>query len=293
MALDLKFDFNFTKNKLSKNQQYILLLVLASGVFLGAAVAIIVHSVKIISFNANVIATEDQSIVKYSTAIKNFGICPKPKGDVYTAEELKRCNPNSVEVSEIPNTLRSDVLENIASNQALNSVPKENTSSCINPITEQAYTFDELNKKYRSAKTDEELTSASRLIRSCSALRVIPDALPAFKNEEALLSSLNKIFLVSGWTPDSLSPSGESDTAAFGDNLNTFSVNLSLETDVATTMRVLNNIERSIRDFNIKYATIEWSGSDTLTMTANANAYYMNATTLVESTKTMSAGDKK
>ena len=293
MALDLKFDFNFTKNKLSKNQQYILLLVLASGVFLGAAVAIIVHSVNIISFNANVIATEDQSIVKYSTAIKNFGICPKPKGDVYTAEELKRCNPNSVEVSEIPNTLRSDVLENIASNQALNSVPKENTSSCINPITEQAYTFDELNKKYRSAKTDEELTSASRLIRSCSALRVIPDALPAFKNEEALLSSLNKIFLVSGWTPDSLSPSGESDTAAFGDNLNTFSVNLSLETDVATTMRVLNNIERSIRDFNIKYATIEWSGSDTLTMTANANAYYMDATTLVESTKTMSAGDKK
>ena len=291
MALEnLNFNLNFTKSRLSKNQQYILLLVFASGFFLGTAAAIVSHSIRRISYNSSVIVAEDQSIVKYSQAIKNFGICPKPKGEVYTAEEIKKCSPNSVELSEVPNTLRSNILENMATNAALNSVPKESSSTCINPITEKAYTSEELTKLYRVAKNDEERTSASRLIRSCSALRVIPDALPSSKNEEALLSSLNKIFLISGWTPDSLSPSGESYEADFGNNLNTFQVNLSLETDIATTMRVLNNVERSIRDFNITHATIEWNEGNSLVMDAKANAYYMDATNLREVTKTMSAG---
>lgn len=286
----LEFNLEFSKGKLSKNQKYMLLLVLAAGIFLGGAAAIVTKSFERISFNARVIVAEDQSIVKYSNAIRDYGICPKPKGEVYTVEEINKCNPNSVELSEIPNTLRSNILEKMATNSALNSVPKESTSTCINPATEKAYTSEDLMKAYRLAKTDEERTKASRMIRSCSALRIIPDALPSSRNEEALLSSLNKIFIVSGWDPDSLSPSGESSTAEFGKNLNTFQVNLSLETDISTTMRILDNVERSIRDFNITHASVEWAGNNMIVMDARATAFYMEPSKLIKNEKTMSAG---
>ncbi len=52
-------------------------------------------------------------------------------------------------------------------------------------------------------------------------------------------------------------------------------------------MSVLNNIERSIREFNIKTATIEWSGSDNLLLQAQANAYYMDKSIITETKKTI------
>ena len=144
-----------------------------------------------------------------------------------------------------------------------------------------------MNKLYNDAKTTSELVFASNLIQSCSALRVIPDALPAYQNEEALLSSLNKIFLISGWEPDSLSPSGTSGKSSFGNNLYEISVRLSVESNTATTVTFLDNIERSIREFNITRATIEWGSNDTLILNAQATAYYTTPTTIEEASKTI------
>ena len=123
---------------------------------------------------------------------------------------------------------------------------------------------------------------------------MIPDALPAYKNEEALLASLNQLFLVSGWEPEALSPSGNTATSTFGANLNAISVNLSIEANSATTMNVLNNIERSIREFDIERATIEWGGNNNLVFRGQATAYYMNPSTITETIKTITAeGGKK
>lgn len=289
----LEFNLNFDKaKKLSKDQQYIILLILGSGIFLGGAIAVLVNSFSRISFNAKVIMSEDQAIDNYSNAIKNYGVCQKPSGKTYTESEIKNCHPDSVELSQVPNTLRSNILENLATNSALNSVPKENSSSCINPVTEKVYTSEDLAQAYRLAKTDEERNQASRLIRTCSAIRVIPDALPSTKNEEALLASLDRIFRLSGWEPNSLSPSGESGVADFGNNLNSLQVNLSVETDVSTAVRILGNIERSIRNFNITKASIEWQHEDSLSLRAQASAFYMDSSRLMESTKTVSGGSK-
>ena len=181
----------------------------------------------------------------------------------------------------------------MAQNEALNSVPKDNTSSCINSATGKTYTYEEMQDIADSAETSEAQLAASELIQSCSALRVIPDALPAFKNEEALLSSLNKIFLMSNWEPESLSPTGSSATASFGTNLNTFTVRLAVEANTETTMSILNDIERSIREFNIERATIEWSSNSTLTLQAQATAYYMTPTTLNQTTRTIRASGGK
>jgi len=182
----------------------------------------------------------------------------------------------------------------MAANMALNSVPKESTFECLNNDTGRNYTYAEMNKLYNDAKTTSELVYASNLIQSCSALRVIPDALPAYQNEEALLSSLNKRFLISGWVPDSLSPSGSSGKSEFGENLYEISVRLSVESNTATTVTFLDNIERSIREFNITRATIEWGSNDTLILNAQATAYYTTPTTIEEASKTIeSAGASK
>lgn len=278
--------------KISEARQYMILSVLGASIFLGAAISLMSHFIQQISFNAKVIIAEDQSIVSYSNVIKSTGVCQSPKGDVYSDEELTKCDPNSIEVSQIPNTLRANILENLAANEALNSVQKEDDSSCLNLSTGKNYTYKELNKLYSDARGASELQDAATLIKSCSALRIIPDALPSFGNEEALLTSLNKLFAISGWEPESLSPSESVEASDLAENLNKISVNLSIESNSGTTLKVLNNIERSIREFDIERATIEWSGDNNLTLQAQASAYYMDESSITESTKTIKPEDK-
>lgn len=274
--------------KISKAQQYMLLAVFGASIFLGIAISLVSTFVRQISFNAKAIAAEEESIANYSKIIKNIGVCKTPSGgEIYSNSDLEKCDPDSIEVSEIEGSLRYNILEKLAANQALNSVPKESNSSCINPETKKNYTYKELSKIYSDANGSEELSQASQLIRSCSALRVIPDALPAFQNEEALLASLNKLFNVSGWEPESISPTGTISVSDLAAGLNTISVSLSIEADSGTTKTILDNIERSIRDFDFNGATIEWSGDNTLQLQANATAYYMDESTIPETTKTI------
>ena len=277
---------------ISEAQQSILLAVLGASVLLGVAVSLTSHFVKQIMFNADVISAEDEALVNYSTVIKNTGVCLSPKGSVYTDEELNNCTPENISVSQIPGTLRANVLTTMAGNEALNSVPNDSNSDCQNPVTGQQFTYAELESIYNEAdKSDssEQLSQASQLIKSCSALRVIPDALPAFKNEEALLASLNKLFIVSNWTPENLSPAGSMSISNLFPGLNVLSVNVSVEADSGTTMNVLNNIERSIREFDFKKASIEWDSDNTLHLEAEAAAYYMDESSIVETTTTKSA----
>ncbi|MBQ1298436.1 hypothetical protein IIY24_01160 [Candidatus Saccharibacteria bacterium] len=278
--------------KISEAQQYMLLAVLGASIFLGVAISLIFHFIKQISFNANVIMAEDQSIVAYSNIIKNIGICTAPSGATYSDSELAKCDPNSIDASQIPGTLRANILEGLASNEALNSVPKEDNSSCRNPDTGKNFTYKELTKIYSEANGSDELQSASHLIRSCSALRIIPDALPAFQNEEALLASLNKLFNISDWQPESISPSDSYVNTPLAPGLNATQVNLSVTADPSKTMTVLHNIERSIREFDFERATISWENNGELSLTARATADYMNESSMTETTKTIKAEGK-
>ena len=281
--------------KLTKPQQLMILAVLGTALFFGAAVAVVISSSNKIAFHANVIATQDQSIKAFSDTIKNVGICRAPSGEVYTDDEVQKCQPNSVNVSQVPNTLRSNILQKIASNKALASVPNTSNSNCINPSTGKNYTYEELNDNYTKAENEEDaewLSSAIDLIESCSSLRVIPDALPAYKNEEALLASVDKIFRDSGTEPESLSPTEETNLAPFGNNLYTISVRLSIESNAGTVYKLLDNVERSIRNFNIERATINWSSNSSIGLEARATAYYMLPSALNVVTKNIKPGGK-
>ncbi|MBQ7202097.1 hypothetical protein IJS18_01780 [Candidatus Saccharibacteria bacterium] len=277
--------------KISQAQQYMLLAVLGAAIFLGVAVSMIFHFINQISFNVRVIAEEEKAIVAYSNAIRDIGVCKKPHGSIYSEDELKHCNPDTIDVSTVPGTLRANIMDDLAADDSLNSVPKE-SSSCINPYTGKKYSYDELNDIYNKADTDDDLIAASELILSCSALRIIPDALPAFKNEEALLSSLNKIFLLTGIEPETLTPTGSSGVSSIGTNLQSISVRLSVESNTATTVNFLENVERSIREFNIDRATIEWASNDTLILQAQAEAFYMQPSQLMETNQTVKVEQK-
>ena len=277
--------------KISQAQQYMILAVLATGVIVGVSLSITLHFIQTIGFNARIIMAKDEAIVAYSDTIKNVGVCKSPKGKVYTAEELKKCDPGMVNVDDVPNTLRSNILGVLAANESLNSVPKEAGSGCINSETGKAYTYDELNERYNNASSSEEIASATNLIKSCSALRLIPDALPSQGNEEALLASLNKIFIDSGWTPETLSPSGSSPENKI-EGINSLEINLALETDAQTVYTVLDNIEHSVREFNIQQAMIS-SNASTLSLSAKATAYWVEPTALQEVQKTIKFDESK
>ena len=81
-----------------------------------------------------------------------------------------------------------------------------------------------------------------------------------------------------------LSPGGEAEAVTFGTNLHNLSVRLSVEASTPVTVKVLNNIERSIREFDIKRASIEWGSDNTLVINAQATAYYMTPSTIEETT---------
>ncbi len=273
--------------KISEAQKFMLMSVLGASIVLGIAIALVSYFIRQISFNTRIIMAQEDSIAKYSEVIKNTGACKAPNGSIYSGQELKECNPDSIEAKEVKDSLRYSILNTLASNESLNSVPKEDNSSCRNPNTGKNYTYSELIKIYGAANGSEELNDASQLIKSCSALRVIPDALPVFKNEEALLASLNKLFNISNWEPETISPSSNATTLETPDGLNSISVNVSVEANSGTTMDVLHNIEKSIREFDIATAKIEWSGDNNLLLQAQAQAYYANRTELSESEKTI------
>ncbi len=279
--------------KITEAQEYIILSVLVAGLLLGAAVSIAIKMSRQIAYNAKVIDAANDSIAEYSEFISAVGICKLPKGEVYTKDELDKCTPNNIDVEEVQGSLRYNILMGLASNTALNSVSKSLDSGCINSDTNAEYTYEELEANYESATTGTELMVASELITRCSAIRIIPEALPSDKNEFALMASLNQIFNLSDWVPSGLSPSEDTAVVEGGNNLNSIAVSFAVDSDTATANRVLSNIERSIREFDIQSATFEWEGGNSLNISLSANAYYMNKTTVSESKTKIPVGDKK
>ncbi len=128
--------------------------------------------------------------------------------------------------------------------------------------------------------------------RECTALRVIPDALPATFNPEALLASLNNIFIKSGTTPESLSPSDTSTNVGVA-GINSIPIALSASGNSSLVSTVLNNIEKSIRTFEMGNVTIEWRGSESILLRGQSAAFYSAEKTAELKTKIIKADDSR
>jgi hypothetical protein len=132
-----------------------------------------------------------------------------------------------------------------------------------------------------------DTTNNVELARVCSALRVIPDALPATQNNEGAYASLNKLFLETRneagnpVEPESIGPGGSGGAGvSLESGLNAIPVSLLIENTAFTTRAVLDTIERSIRNYDIQAVTIAWRDSSRIELRGNAVAYWSDAVTV-------------
>ncbi len=274
--------------KISQSQQYIILAVLLASLALGTCIVLSIYFIKTMMFNGKIIGEKDIVLSNYEKTIKNVGVCVDKNGDgKYSDEELKNCDPDKVALDEIEGSLRYNVMKKMAKNSNLEATGRESLAGCKD---EKGKIID-FSKEYDQAKSDDQRMYNLYMAKMCSALRAIPDALPAQQNDEALMSSLNQIFLISRWQPESIAPSGSSTTSQIK-GLGTIPVTLSVEASSNVTLAVLNNIERSIRTFEISSATIEWSKDNKLTLSAQAAAYFTNKKQINEDSKIVYATKK-
>lgn len=276
--------------RINKMQQQIILAVLAASLVLGVAIVFCVFFIKYIAFNTKVIDAKDKAISNYYSAISNVGLCKDTDGDKkFTDKELDKCDPNSIDVADIPGTLRYNVLVGMAENHDLESVARGTLDSCYKSGTKEKIDF---SKAYQEAKTDEERANQFYMLKACSSLRAVPDALPAQKNVEALLASINQLFQVSGKDPESLAPNTTSEVSPV-QGLEVIPVSLTVEDTVKETTTILENIEKSIRMLDIETAKLTWSGetagSSKLELSASALAFYTNEVNASETKETIYA----
>ncbi len=278
------------RHYISKAQQMTLLEVLITSVILGACIVLSNFLIKYINFNTKIITEKDVAIADYNSTIINVGVCKDENRDgKLTDKELKACDPDSISLSDVPNTLRYNIYESMAKNNDLESVARQRQAGGV--------CYDEDKKeinftaRYNQAKTDEERAQALQGMRSCSSLRVISDALPEKRNTEALMSSLNELFIEAQIEPESIAPRDETITPAI-DGVSIIPVSFRMNGSGADIIRVLDVIERSIRTFDITSGVFQWSSSG-INMRAEADAYYLDEDLELETKKTVHAAERK
>ena len=291
--------------KISEAQQTMMLAVIGAGVLVGAGAWFAKYFLSAIEFTGRALTAEETSLQSYSDAIKNIGVCTAPKGKTYTSAELKNCDPNNVDIADVPDTLKYNILEVMAGDENLLSVETNSTRSCLNPNSAEGenYTYEDLKAIYNATTTDEERKSALNLMLTCSALRVVPDALPSSNNQEATLASLNQIFNLSGWMPESLSPTGSGEDSDYDEDgnyigtegLKKIEFDFDMDSSTETVLKVMNTLQSSIRTFSIDNLTLSFSSNasqvttdeeggttttDSLQASFSATAYYTGSVDL-------------
>ena len=143
------------------------------------------------------------------------------------------------------------------------------------------------------------------LARTCTALRVIPDALPSKMNVEATLASMNQLLNWSNGGAGIESISGaDVGATALSDDLTVSSVgaSISLSDEAKNVRNSLDLIERSIRNFDIVSTNISWvdtydehgnaKASKKIELVGLYRAYYANGVKIEKKSKKICADDK-
>lgn len=283
-----KFDTAPSKRiKISKAQQLTMLEVLVASLVFGTCAVLSVFLIKYIGFNTRVISEKNQAITDYDQSLRNVGVCVDTDGNGRLSnEEIEKCNPSEISLNSIPESLRYKVLMQMAMDTDLESVTRKRNEKCYDEDGERI----DFNKKYEQSTNDLEKQQYLQSAKICSALRVFPDALPARKNTEALMASLNQVLLLTGWEPERLTPRDDMVESRI-EGVGVIPVTLQVDGGNDVVLRALDKIEKSIREFDITSATIEWTNSG-LSLNALANAYYLEDAGELEKTVVLKANDK-
>lgn len=286
MAADKPADSK--RAKISKAQQLTILEVLGASLILGTCLVLVNFILKYIEFNTRVITAKGEAIAAYDQTIRNIGVCADTDNNKTLSDrELENCQPNAVQLSDVVGSLRYKVYEEMAQNEDLESVARKRNANCYD---EDGNRID-FNALYRMATDDSERQQLLQATKICSSLRVISDALPAQKNVEALMASLNQLFIVSEWEPENIAPRDETVVDDDITAAEIIPVTFRVTGNGPTVIKVINNIDRSIRNFDITSASVEWTNAG-ISLQARANAFYLDDFWQLETTKTLRASDK-
>ena len=264
-----------------------MLEVLIASLVFGACAVLSIFLIKYINFNTKIISAKSQAITDYDQSLRNVGVCvDTDKNGRLSNEELENCNSNEVSLNSVTNSLRYKVLMQMAQNTDLESVARQRNEKCYDDKGEKI----DFNEKYEKTTDELEKQQYLQMSKVCSALRVIPDALPAQKNTEALMASLNQVLLLTGWEPERLTPRDDAVESRI-EGIGVIPVTLQVEGGSDVVLRALDKIEHSVREFDITSGTIEWTNSG-LSLNALADAYYLEDAAEIEKTVVIKASDK-
>lgn len=273
--------------KISKAQQLTMLEVLIASLVFGACAVLSIFLIKYIDFNTKVITAKGDAIADYDQTLRNVGICvDKNKNGRLDNDELKNCNASEISLGSVPDSLRYKVLTEMAQDSDLESVARKRNEKCYDSKGKRI----DFNKKYEESTNEIEKQQFLQSAKICSALRVIPDALPAQPNVEALMASLNQVLLLTGWEPERLTPRDDLIESTIP-GVGVLPLTLQVEGGNDVVLRTLDNVEKSIREFAITSATIEWVPGG-LSLNALADAYYLEKPAEPETTVTVNASTK-
>lgn len=251
--------------KISKAQQSMLIAIGIASVVLGVTLVGVIYLVKVIRFNMDIISEKDEAIKGFTRVQKNLSTIASKVGDLATSENLE--------------------------------VMARNRDG------ENCKTFKEEGFEYSLANI--------QMARTCSGLRVIPDSLPSSLNREATVSSLNWLMNQSGVnigtisfnTSTSYSISG-SDSSSDNDadaseqmsattiTANVSEIDITVEDSSRKVKEMLDDIEKSIRNYDVYTITIEWANNDltsAISLSGAFIAYNSNPQTVEIKTKTICA----
>ena len=274
------------RRKISKAQQITMLEVLGASLVFGACLVVSIFLIKYIKFNTTIITEKNQAIDNYDVTLRNVGVCiDRDRSGRLDDTELDACDPNEIPLDNVGGSLRYKILMEMANNSDLELVARQRNENCFDESGERI----DFGKLYGEATDDDERQRYLQSLKICSALRVIPDALPANRNTEALMASLNEIFLQTGWEPERLSPQDGVLGASEVEGVYTIPVSLRMEAPDEVVMRALDKIEKSVRQFDITAMSVEWTTSG---LSLTANAFYLAEPDELEITKTLAASKK-
>lgn len=258
--------------KIDQARKQILALCIGTSIFFGLSV-VSMHYLRLnTKYTRKLITAKEDAARGYSEAIKDVGICRPPrnaKTGYYEKAEIEACDPSKLTAAELPNTLRYNILNDIANNKDLESVARESLSLCYDDSGKKI----DYEQKRAAAKNEREENTYADLTKKCSSIRVVSDAIPSKKNTEALMASLNKIMLLSNWQPEKITPDGEIVRVDIP-GLGFMPVKFSISSQPETVYSVVENIERSIRFIDINRATFTWTKNEKIEFSARATAYY-------------------
>jgi hypothetical protein len=159
---------------------------------------------------------------------------------------------------------------------------KRNT---VKILKENNQTIEDLEQKIKVLATNSALRSVMS-DEDGSALRVVPDALPATNNPTALAASLDKKLLnVPGLAIESIVIDPSANTTTITDEgatstssaaVSEIPVHFTVNGDNSAIENVISNLERSIRTIDILTYQLAYSDNGRLTLTVSARAFYTN-----------------